>query len=123
MGKVESAGYAMPLPPNQSFHNGDPGTSGTLARGASPVHPPGNTEFHLAHPNNGFLSMAGQGRPADMDGSNAAFKFNVQNAQMPQPPSAIQPGVGAVSVRPFASPNGATPIARIPDRPTIPKGR
>jgi hypothetical protein len=121
MGKVDSAGSVIPPLPNSKFAYGDPGSSASQSRGATPIHPPGNGPYHTARPNNGFLPLTGQGRPADADGSNAKFKFNVANAQMPQPPSAIQPGHGAVPVTAFTNPNGTTPLARIPDKPKMAK--
>jgi len=39
-------------------------------------------------------------------------RFNVENAKMPQPPSATEPGTGAVPIYPFnpmGMPNGALP--------------
>ena len=80
------------------------------------------------HAANGYLPLGGQA--GAVHGSNARFmdgdkgmsmpagksaspvarngdRFDVSNAQMPQPPSAIQPGHGQIPVNPFQAVSGA----------------
>lgn len=122
MGQVESPGSVLPTIPNSTFHNGSPGSSGTTARSASPVKG-SNDRFANGDANNGFLPLGRQASP--VKGSNEQFKFNVSNAQMPQPDSALQPGQGAVPVNPFTGGNGVTgPALRIGDSALkMPKGK
>ncbi len=42
-------------------------------------------------------------------------RFKIEDAQMPQPPSAIEPGTGAVPIYPFNSMGLPNPVSREPD--------
>ena len=121
MGQVERSGVIPPIP-NQGFSNGSPGSCGPTGRSASPVNPP-NAKIHNGDAKNSFSPLGKQASP--VEGSNEKLKFNVANAQMPQVPSAMQPGQGAVPVNPFMSGNGVTgPALKIPDSALkMPKGR
>jgi hypothetical protein len=122
MGQVQQPGSVMPNLPNSQFHNGSPGSCGPTGRSASTVKG-SNDRFMNGDPNNGFIPLTKSASP--VHGSNEQFKFNVSNAQMPQPPSALQPGQGAVPVRPFSSGNGVTgPVIGVVDTPVkMPKGQ
>jgi hypothetical protein len=121
MGQVQRGGVIPPLP-NESFKNGDPGSCGPTGKSASSVRG-SNDRFANGAANNGFIPLTKSASP--VHGSNEQFKFNVSNAQMPQPPSALQPGQGAVPVRPFSSGNGVTgPVIGVVDTPVkMPKGQ
>ena len=105
MGQVDQPGKVMPTIPNTLFSHGDPGSCGPMGRSASPVHSP-NAMFRGGDAGNGFMPLTKSASP--VHGSNEAFKFNVANAQMPQPESAMQPGQGDVPINPFRSGNGVT---------------
>jgi hypothetical protein len=122
MGQVVKPGSVIPPLPNSQFSNGDTGSCGPMGRSASTVKG-SNDRFMNGAANNGFIPLTKSASP--VHGSNEQFKFNVSNAQMPQPPSALQPGQGAVPVRPFSSGNGVTgPVIGVVDTPVkMPKGQ
>lgn len=93
----------FPPLPNEMLRNGDPGSSSPLGKTAGNVHPP-NAMIHAGIPNNGFMPMTKQA--SQVKGSNEDLKFNVANAKMPQPPSVVDPGKGAIPVNPFQSSGG-----------------
>jgi hypothetical protein len=104
---------SMPTPPNETFHNGSPGSSSPQGRGASPVNPP-NAGLAGGRPNGSFPQTK---QASPVKGSNDDLKFKISDAKMPQPPSAIQPGVGMVPVNPFTGPGGMTRQSnQVPDR-------
>lgn len=103
---------AIPTPPNQTLGSAV-NSSGPQGRSASTVHAP-NAMVHDGNANNGFLPMTKQA--STVQGSNESFRFNVQDAKMPQPPSVLQPGPGAIPVNPFMGANGTTSSLRIPDK-------
>jgi hypothetical protein len=88
---------------NKEGPGGDSRANGylPLGGGAATVHP-----ANAGDRRGGSASLAG-GAPAIQ---RANDRFNVDQAQMPQPASAIEPGKGAIPVNPFL-PGGA--IARI----------
>jgi hypothetical protein len=120
MGQIQSPGTAIPPLPNSRFQNGDPGSCGPMGKSASTVKG-SNERFANGDPANGFMSMARQA--GNVHGSNEQFKFKVGDGLTPQPPSVLQPGVGAVPVRPNNVGNGVTgAVIGVPDTPVrIPK--
>lgn len=99
MGKVERGVIQHP---NHEGPGGDRRANGylPLGGGAGTVHAP-NPMF-LNGDKGMSMPHAGGASPVARNGD----RFDVSNAQMPQPPSAIQPGIGQVPVSPFQS-NGA----------------
>ena len=47
-------------------------------------------------------------------------RFNIEDAKMPQPPSAIEPGTAAVPIYPFNSMGLPNPVEREPDSARAP---
>jgi hypothetical protein len=84
-------------PPNERIHEGN-AMNGTVSLGkqAGDMRPP-NEHLHAGDPDNGSVSLSRQGTPI----SPPNHRFNVANAGMSQPPSASEPGKGAVPIEPF----------------------
>ncbi len=83
--------------PNQQ-HRGDRRNNGfmPLAESASPVHPSNETRKG-GDRRGGTASLTEQASPV----KTPDHRFNVEDAKMPQPPSAFEPGKGAIPVNPF----------------------
>jgi hypothetical protein len=94
--------------PNEMLQSLVQKRSATPAATGSPVHDPG-LALHDGDPS----SYGGRGYakgPSPV--STPDHRFNVDQAQMPQPPSAIEPGTGAVPIyglNPMGMPNRALP--------------
>lgn len=99
MGQVERGVVKAP----NNVMPGDHRANGFLPIGgnASQVH----GSNHMFRDGDMGMSMpAGKGAsPVQRNGQ----RFDVSNAQMPQPPSAMQPGTGQIPVNPFQSGTGA----------------
>jgi hypothetical protein len=108
MASVESSPIK---PPNASISNGNVNSCGPMGRSASDVRPP-NAHLHDGNAANGFMSLGKGASPVHVPD----HRFNVANAKMPQPPSVLQPGPGAIPTNPFMSGDGTTTSLRIPDR-------
>jgi hypothetical protein len=105
----------------------------------SAVKPPNEAGPGGNRANNSFLPLAGSASPHPPGGlggdrRNGSFplgeiaspvhlpenRFDVETAKMPQPPSAIEPGRGAIPVNPWDAagrPNQAVPNPVIPREP------
>ena len=87
-----------------------------LSGGASPVNPPnmgaGGDRRGGSFPLGGGAPMV---KPPD-------HRFNVDEARMPQPPSAVEPGKGLVPVNPFL-PGGSPAQIGMAVSDMAPKGR
>jgi hypothetical protein len=112
--------------------------SGDARRGI--VQPPNEAGPGGNRAHNGYLPVVGaagplpSGGPVGGDRRNGSFplgeiaspvhlpenRFDVETAKMPQPPSAIEPGRGAIPVNPWDAagrPNQAVPNSLIPREP------
>jgi hypothetical protein len=65
--------------------------------GGPPAAHPSNEPGARGDRRGGSMPLAGQPSPVKAPD----HRFNVENAKMPQPPAAIEPGKGAVPVNPF----------------------
>jgi hypothetical protein len=93
-------------PPNEDLQHLDQRRSTTPAAGAPAAHEPNRLLRNGAA--GGSASLTRLASPV----STPDNRFNVDNAKMPQPPSAIEPGTGAVPVYAFSPtglPNRALP--------------
>ena len=106
---------AVVTPPNQAGPGGNRATNGYLPLGGSagPLPPggPGGGDRR-----NGCVPLGGIASPVHLP----VDRFDVETAKMPQPPSAIEPGKGAIPVNPWNAagrPNHAVPSSVIPREP------
>jgi hypothetical protein len=85
-------------PANEMGPSGNRANNGflPLAKAPSHVHP-SNEPGARGDRRGGSSNLAEQASPV----RTPDHRFNVENAQMPQPPSAFEPGKGAVPVNPF----------------------
>jgi hypothetical protein len=90
-------------PPNQELQ-GLAATRSHAPRAEMPVMP-----CPKPAPQGGSADLTRQSSPV----AAASCRFNVDNACMPQPPSAIEPGKGDVPVNPFLA-SGAAVIRVLP---------
>jgi hypothetical protein len=109
MGQVE---HGVVKPPNKATKGGDDRENGflPLSGSASPVRP--NEAFAGDH-RGGSFPLSG-GAPMTKPPEH---RFNVSDAGMPQPPSAVEPGKGAVPVNPFMGGGGKTTSLPVSDMP------
>jgi hypothetical protein len=94
MAKVERG---VVKPPNQELQ-GLAATRSHAPRAGTPATPGPNAVLP-----GGSADLTRQQSPV----ASTSQRFNVDNAQMPQPPSAIEPGNGAVPVSPFVASSAA----------------
>jgi hypothetical protein len=98
-------------PPNQELQ-GLAATRSAVPRAGAPRACGSNATVHAGDPG-GSADLTRQPSPvAPID-----QRFNVDNARMPQPPAAVEPGKGAVPVNPFRAtePNVVKAIATYDD--------
>jgi hypothetical protein len=93
--------------PNNGFRNGNRNGSASQGFQSNMTGDVPNRRLHDGD-RGGSYPQGGQGMPAMMQGSNPGNKFNISNAKMKQPPSAIQPGNPAIPVESGRGPNGST---------------
>jgi hypothetical protein len=101
---------------NKEGKGGDGRSNGFLPLGGGAGAVSGPNQTHSGDRRGGTAPLGGQAgtiHPPD-------HRFNVDQAQMPQPPSAVEPGKGAVPVNPFQTGPGAAKTMPIAD---MPKGK
>jgi hypothetical protein len=107
MAKVERG---VVKPPNQELQ-GLTATRSRTPRAGVPVTRGSNSQLHAGDPG-GSADLTRQQSPV----VQPSHRFNVDDARMPQPPAAIEPGKGAVPVNPIAgSSSRIDPIFTITD--------
>jgi hypothetical protein len=100
MAKVERG---VVKPPNQEIQ-GLAATRSHTPRAGAPATPGSNAVLQ-----GGSADLTRQQSPV----ASTSHCFNVDNARMPQPPSAIEPGNGVVPISPFAA-SSARVVQAIP---------
>jgi hypothetical protein len=113
--KSGDARWGVVQPPNETGPGGNRAHNGylPLVGSAGPLPPggPGGGDRR-----NGCVPLAGIASPVHLP----VDRFDVETAKMPQPPSAIEPGKGAIPVNPWNAmgrPNQAVPNSVIPREP------
>jgi hypothetical protein len=97
-------------PPNEETPAGNRANNGflPLTKGGSPIDPP--NEAHAGDHRDGSFPLGGMAPQI----TPPNHRFQVGMSKMPQPPSAVEPGKGAVPVYPWDS-SGMPNKTRLPE--------
>ena len=104
-------GIPVTIPNESTFKAGygDTGSCGPTTREGSPITPP---NAHISGYDTGSSGTTAK-QAGTIHAPNESHKFHTSDAKMPTGPAAIQPGIGAVAIRPNG--NGVTSSAKLPD--------